>query len=226
LHSALRRARPGHYGAPWLTGSAAKEHGRSADPWAWKLLDGPRWWSELAFEFTQGRVEFGGHDFLRHKSALAGVDGRHPYLEDVDLVTTMLAIPSEASYDATYDRPLLRRAVAGLVPDSVRLRQAKSYFNLLFEDALTSTDRAALLALLADSAHIGRYVRLDVLRGWLLEAAARPANWHWVVWRAAMAECWLRSLDDLSFPERAAREWGAPLPQLELRPAAIARVPV
>jgi asparagine synthase (glutamine-hydrolysing) len=226
LHSALRRARPGHYGAPWLTAYAAKQHGRSADPWAWKRLHGPRWWSELAFEFTQGRVQLGGHDFLRHKSALAGVEGRHPYLEDVDLVTTMLSIPSEASYDATYDRPLQRRAVAGLVPDSVRLRQEKSYFNDLFEDALTSTDHAALLALFADGAHIARLVRLDLLRGWLLGTTARPANWRWVVWRAAMAECWLRTLDDASFPARAARDWGAPPPQLELRRAAIAGVPV
>jgi hypothetical protein len=217
LHSALRNARPDHYGARWLTEPAARQHGHSADPWAWKTLDGPRWWANLAFEFTEGRVQMSGHDFLRHKSALAGVEGRHPYLEDVDLVSTMLGIPSEASYDDTFDRPLLRRAVEGLVPDSVRLRPEKSYFNALFEEVLTSTDRVALLELLADGAHVGRYVRLELLRGWILAPSTRPANWRWIVWRAAMAECWLRTLEDASFPERATREWGAPPPQLELR---------
>lgn len=218
VHSALRQLRQGHYGARWLKPSAMRQHGRTADPWAWKRLDGPRWWSNLAFEFTEGRVQLGGHDFLRHKSALAGVDGRHPYLEDVDLVLAMLAIPSEASYDERFDRPLLRRAMAGLVPDSVRLRPEKSYFNDLFHEVMTSTDRGALLQLFGDGAHIARYVRLDMLRGWLLDTVMRPANWRWVVWRAAVAECWLRTLEDTSFPERAVRQWGA-LPQLEPSPS-------
>jgi asparagine synthase (glutamine-hydrolysing) len=225
VHSMLRGARPSHYGARWLTESAARQHGRSADPWAWKTLAGPRWWANLAFEFTEGRVQTSGHDFLRHKSALAGVEGRHPYLEDVDLVTAMLAIPSEASYDDTFDRPLLRRAVEGLVPDAVRLRTEKSYFNALFEDVLTSTDRPALLDLLAEGAHVARYVHLELLRSWILGTSTRPANWCWIVWRSAMAECWLRRLEDASYPERAAREWGASPPQLELRRASKASVP-
>jgi len=223
-HSALRNVRPRHYGARWLTAAAATRHGRSADSWAWKRLDGPRWWANLAYDFTEGRVQSDAHDFLRRKSALAGVEGRHPYLEDVDLVSEMLAIPSEASFDDTFDRPLLRRAVEGLVPDSVRLRTEKSYFNALFEEVLTSTDRPALLELLADGAHIGRYVQLDLLRGWLHAPATRPANWQWIIWRAAMAESWLRTLEDASFPERASREWGTP-PNLELRRGSNARVP-
>jgi Asparagine synthase len=214
VHSALRTARPRHYGAVWLTDAAARHHGGSADPWAWKKLDGPRWWAHLAFELTEGRVQTTSHDFLRHKSALAGVEGRHPYLEDVNLVMEMLAIPSEASYQEALDRPLLRRAVAGLVPDSVRLRASKSYFNAMFEEIVTSSDREALLGLLADGAHIGRYVRLDLLRGWLLDPSARPANWCWVVWRAAMGECWLRTLENPSFPDRSATQWRLLQPQL------------
>src|ERR671930_78984 len=138
----------------------------------------------------------------------------------------MRAVPIEASYDGAFGRPLLRRAVAGLVPDLVRLRPEKSYFNALFEEVLTSTDRAALLELFRDGAHVGRYVRLDLLRSWILDASARPANWRWVVWRAATGECWLRTLEDASFPDRAPAEWGAAEPRLQLRRARTTPVPV
>jgi asparagine synthase (glutamine-hydrolysing) len=223
-HSTFRRMRPKHYGAPWLTEAAAVRHGASADPWAWKRLAGPRWWANLAYDFTEGRAQRGGHDFLRHKSAPADVQGRHPYLEDVDLVSQMLAIPSEASYDATFDRPLLRRALAGLVPDSVRLRPEKSYFNALFEEALTSTDRAALLELLGERARISGYVCVNLVRNWIVDPAVRPANWRWLVWRAATAECWLRTLEDSAFPERFAAEWRSTPPRLRLVPAVNARL--
>jgi asparagine synthase (glutamine-hydrolysing) len=218
-HSLLRRVRPSHYGAPWLTPPAAVQHGRSVDPWQWKRLDGPRSWANLAFDFTQGRVQLRAHDFLRRKSEAAGVQGRHPYLDDVDLIAELLSIPSDVSYDARFDRPLLRRAVAGVVPDAVRLRPEKSYFNALFEEVLTSTDRGPLLELLGENARIGRYVRVGALRGWLLDPAGRPATWRWIVWRAAMAECWLRTLEDSSFPGRAAHEWRVEQPDLVFRRA-------
>jgi asparagine synthase (glutamine-hydrolysing) len=224
-HAALRRLRPSHYGAPWLTRAARETHGRESDRWEWKRLDGPRWWASLAFDFTQGRERMGAHDFLRHKSTDAGVQGRHPYFDDVDLVERMLAVPSEASFDATYDRPLLRRATAGLLPDSVRLRREKSYFNTLFDQVLTTTDRAALLELLDTRALIARHVRVDVLRGFLVGRAVRPPAWAWMIWRAAVAECWLRTLEDDSFPERAAERWKVAPARLEVDPASATALP-
>ena len=226
VHAALRRLRPRHYAASsWLTPYAALKQGRQAQHWEWKRLDGPRWWASLAFDLTEGRHRMGAPDYLRHKSVAAGVEGRHPYLEDVELVELMLAIPAEESFDSTYDRPLARRATAGLLPDAVRLRSEKSYFNQLLEEVLTSTDRDALLQLFGEQAHISRYVQMEVPRGWVLGSIPRHASWAWIVWRAAMAECWLRMLEDVSFPERTTRIWGAgaAAPRLELRHAPAAR---
>jgi asparagine synthase (glutamine-hydrolysing) len=159
----------------------------------------------------------GAHDFLRHKSATAGVQGRHPYFEDVELTESILAIPTEASFDPTFDRPLLRRATAGVLPDAVRLRREKSYFNALFDETLTSTDRPALLELLEDGARVREYVRLDVIRGYVLGTEPRPPAWAWIVWRIAAAECWLRTLEDEDFPARAAESWQLAGPRLEFR---------
>ena len=217
LHAAARRLRPRHYASRWLTESAAAQHGRHVDRWEWKRLDGPRWWASLAFDFTEARQRSGAHDFLRHKSAAAGVDGRHPYFDDVELVEQMLALPAEAAFDERFDRPLLRRATEGLLPDSVRLRPDKSYFNALFEQALTTTDRPAVLELLEDGAHIGRYVRLDLVRGYVLGSSERPSAWPWIVWKAVLAECWLRTLEDAEFPARAAERWQSPPPSFELK---------
>jgi asparagine synthase (glutamine-hydrolysing) len=215
VHAGLRRLRPAHYGARWLTPSTAAHDGRHADEWEWKLLDGPRWWADLAYDFTQGRERMGAHDFLRHKSADAGLQGRHPYFDDLDLVEQMLAIPSELAFDSAYDRPLLRRATAGLLPDTIRLRRDKSYFNPLVDQTLMSTDRSALLSLFRAGALVGRYVRTDVLSDYVTGCELRPASWTWVVWRAAAAECWLRTLQDPSFPARALEEWQPAAPRLE-----------
>jgi asparagine synthase (glutamine-hydrolysing) len=223
VHAALRRLRPRHYAASWLTPYAALEHGRHTQHWEWKRMDGPRWWASLAFDLTDGRHRMGAPDYLRHKSVAAGVEGRHPYLDDVGLVELMLAIPAQESFDPTFDRPLVRRATAGLLPDAIRLRSEKSYFNELLEEVLMSTDRDALLQLFDDQAHISRYVQTEVLRGYVLGSDPRPASWQWIVWRAAAAECWLRMLEDASFPEQAMRGWGEPPPQFELHRAATAR---
>ena len=215
-HAALRRLRPRHYAAAWLTPYAAAAHGRQVERWQWKRLDGPRWWASLAFDLTHGRHSMGAPDYLRHKSVAAGVDGRHPYLEDVGLVELMLAIPTEESFDVAYDRPLVRRATAGLLPDAVRLRSEKSYFNQLFQQVLSSTDRDALLELFGERAQISRYVQMEVLRGYVDGSLPRSASWRWIVWRAATAECWLRSLEAPSFPMRALERWQPAAPQLEL----------
>jgi asparagine synthase (glutamine-hydrolysing) len=217
LHAAARRIRPRHYASRWLTESAAAQHGRHVDRWEWKRLEGPRWWANLAFDLAEARQRSGAHDFLRHRSAAAGVDGRHPYFDDVELVEQMLRLPAEAAFDERFDRPLLRHANEGLLPDAIRLRPDKSYFNALFEQALCSTDRAPVLELLGDGAHIGRYVRLELLRGYVTGSIARPAGWAWIVWRAVVTECWLRTLEQRDFPALAAERWQLPPPKFDLR---------
>jgi hypothetical protein len=216
-HQLARLFRPQHYGAPWLKADAARRHGRNADRWAWKRLDGPRWWASLAFELSEGRQRLGAHDFLRHKSVLGGVEGRHPYFEDVDLLQCMLTTPTEMSVDRRFDRALLRRAVGGRLPDEVRLRPEKSSFNSLFHHALASTDRDMLLRLLGDRPRVAAYVDVETVRRYLLDASSRPSVWAWVVWRVAAAECWLRSLEEPAFPSRCLLDWQFEPPRLKVK---------
>ena len=89
--------------------------------YAWKRLDGPRWWAQPAHGLTRGVEEIGIFEHQRQRAALAGVQARHPLL-DPDLLELACGQPPRASFDRAPSRPLLREAMAGLLPDEVRLR--------------------------------------------------------------------------------------------------------
>jgi asparagine synthase (glutamine-hydrolysing) len=208
--SRIRAFRGSHHPVPaWLSPSAAAfvdedelEQEGGAEP---------RWWRDLAASLTVWRERAGAHDYLRHKNALAGIRGAHPYLDDVELVELALALPPELAFDLELDRPLLRAATAGLVPDVVRLRRSKSYFDELFRDTLAGPDLPALTRLLtAPGAEINAYVRPEIVREDLLGRASGggPGDWAWPLWRLATTECWLRFQAEPSFAERLAAEEG------------------
>lgn len=206
VHRAARRLRPPeHYAPPWLTAESARIAVETDPVWLWKELDGPRWWAQLADAVTLQRERMGAHDFLRRKNALAGIEGGHPLLDDLDLIELVLRLPPDLSFDPDLDRPLLRSAMAGLLPDAVRLRSEKSYFNALFETCLDGVDAGLVRALLgAPDAEVRAYARQDIVQGMLLEPPAerRPRGWGWAVWRLVGVECWLRAEHDPSFLDR------------------------
>ena len=43
---------------------------------------------------------------------------RHPLLHDLQLIETVLRLPPRAQFDAIRDRPLLREALNGLIPEA------------------------------------------------------------------------------------------------------------
>ena len=205
VHAAARRLRPERYAPSWLTPEGARLAVETDPVWEWKRLEGPRWWAHLADAVTAQRERLGAHDFLRRKGALGGIEGGHPLLEDLDLVRLVLGLPPELSFDARLDRPLLRAAMAGLVPDAVRLRREKSYFNALFESCLDGVDAALVRSLLdASDAEVRAYTRPEVVRALLLEPPAerRPRGWGWALWRLVGTECWLRAERDPGFLDR------------------------
>jgi asparagine synthase (glutamine-hydrolysing) len=210
------------YAPGWLRTESARLHVVRSDRWGWKRLPGPRWWAHLAHTLTVERERMGVYDFLRRKFGLAGIEGAHPFLDDVELVELVLGLPPELAFDPDVDRPLLRRAMTGLVPDRIRTRRDKSYFNELFVDGISSTDRPALERLLgAPDAEVNAYVRPDVVRERLLDAppSRRGPAWAWALWRLATAECWLRFQSDPDFPDRALETWGFEEPRYTLEPA-------
>jgi asparagine synthetase B (glutamine-hydrolysing) len=193
-HRAARSMRPLKYAPHWLRPNAARMYVQEQDGWPWKRLDGPRWWAFLADQLTAHRERWGMHDYLRHKSALAGAEGRHPFLQDLDLIRLVLSLPPELAFDATLDRPLLRRSVAGIVPDEIRLTQRKPVFTGIFIDAMRGRDYDTVVSLLQPKAEIFAFVRPDAVERLFraTDQERRAPTWAWTLWRLAVCEQWLQ----------------------------------
>jgi asparagine synthase (glutamine-hydrolysing) len=207
VHSRLRNRHPAQRYAPdWFSEHSAATLCEDWNPWGWKRLDGPRWWSFMADLLTGVREKLGVGDYLRRRAAMAGLRDRHPLI-DVDLVEFALRLPPTLAVDPVLERPLLRRATAGLIPDSIRLRGQKSYFTALFHDCLAGRDLNLIRELLDDRAEVGAYVDLDAVGRQLLAdppaGGRRDRSWPWSVWRLITAECWLRSQRDGEFVAEA-----------------------
>ncbi len=197
LHGRLQRPFARRELPSWLLPRAARDLVASDDPFAWKRLDGPRWWARAAHAVTQSIEETGVFEHQRRRAALAGLESRHPLL-DLDLVELCLAQPPEATLDARFNRPTLRASMAGLLPDSVRLRPGKARFESLVVDSLAGPDSAAVRALLTDpGAELRAFVDLDGVQRSLLATPGaltpNPFRWMWQIWRLSTAECWLRA---------------------------------
>ena len=64
------------------------------------------------------------HWYGRHAAA-HGVEVRHPFL-DRRVVEFVLSIPPEKLFRAGLSKPLLRRSMAGVLPEAVRTRRDKT----------------------------------------------------------------------------------------------------
>jgi asparagine synthetase B (glutamine-hydrolysing) len=208
-HLLMRRLRPGdHYAPAWLAPPLARAWLASEESaFEWKRLPGPLWWSCLAHAVTRGIGSALTYEQSRRRAALAGLESRHP-LVDVDVIELVLRFAPELAFDPWLSRPLLRESMAGLLPDEVRLRPAKSSFDQLFHGLLAGGDLPVVRTLLdAGTAELRAFVDLRAVHAELL-AGEPPTDrlwrqrWAIRVWRLLTAECWLRMQQDPAFPER------------------------
>jgi asparagine synthase (glutamine-hydrolysing) len=217
LHRSLRRYVAHRYAPTWLTNAGMELYAGGPSRWSWKETGGPRWWAYLADVVTRGRERGGVHDFLRHMLADAGLAGSHPLLEDVDLVKGVLMFPPALAFDRRFDRPLLRDALDGLLPDPIRLRTEKSFFNDVLGDAVHTRDDAVIRRLLCPEAELGRYVRVETFdRLRAVPRGRRGRGATWLLWRLAAAECWLRGQGAPGFAREALETWDLPEPRYDL----------
>ena len=197
LHELARRRSARAEAPDWLRPQVVGDLLDSSDPLAWKRMDGPRWWAEVAHTVTRGIEEIGVFEHQRRRAASAGLQARHP-LFDLDLVELCLRLPPRATFDRYRNRPLLRATMAGLLPDSVRLRPHKALFDSVLVDSLAGPDRAAARGLLSDpTAEIRAYVDQHAVEHVLfdsdLQLREQPFQWMWQLWRLTTTECWLRA---------------------------------
>ena len=154
--------------------------------------DGPLWWQMHAHTLVEMReqLDMGGH-FLR-EAADAGIAVRHPLLHDLRLVETALQVAPEAQFDAERDRPLLRDALRGLIPEEVRTRHVKSHFTQLVLRGLQVEEAVLIEPLRRADAPLRDYVGTAALERWLaLAPAERPLLGAGQLWRLAIANRWL-----------------------------------
>jgi asparagine synthase (glutamine-hydrolysing) len=199
LHEILQRSKAGREMPGWLHREAVRDLLDSDDPLAWKRLNGPRWWANVAHGLTRGIEETGVFEHQRRRAASAGLEARHP-LFDLDLVELCLRQPPLASFDRYRNRPVLRATMAGLLPEAVRLRPGKASFDSVLVDCMAGPDGAAVRRLVTDpGAELRAYVDTHELERALFETD-RPSSeqfqWMWQVWRLTTAECWLRAQAD------------------------------
>jgi asparagine synthase (glutamine-hydrolysing) len=121
---------------------------------------------------------------------------RHPLLYQ-PLVEFMLSLPSEEKYDPSGDRPLQRAALAGVLPDAVRLRGTKTIYDQPCYEGLRQ-GRSFVRLLTEDPLVVKRGI---VDRNLWIEAVAqaRMGLAHSLPQFEAVAslEIWLRQLEDL-----------------------------
>ena len=150
----------------WLDQSAARRCFLGFEPQPWRSLDGPRWWAQLAHAVTRGPDQLGFFDYYRRRGRAAGLPAQHPFL-DLDLIDTVLRLPPEHGFDPNLSRPLLRHAMRGLIPEGVRMRPDKSYFDPLLINCLAGEDRQQLRRLLlATDTEVRRFAHPAGLDAW------------------------------------------------------------
>jgi hypothetical protein len=196
LHAPAQRLLERRRAPAWLRTPVRDELLASEDPLAWKRLDGPRWWAEAAYGLTSGIEEVGVFEHQRLRAASAGLEARHP-LFDLELAETCLRQPPLATFDRRLSRPVFREAMAGLLPEAVRLRPHKTLFDALLIDSVCGRDGELARRLLgAGDAEIVAYVDPKALERELFDPAhglpERSFLRMCLIWRMATAELWLR----------------------------------
>ena len=127
-------------------------------------------------------------------AARAGVELRRPY-RDRRLIEHCLGLPAHLVFRPGWMKWVLRRAMAGILPETVRRRRHASSLYPLFRRGVVEREAATVDALLGEPTALWpRYVRPD----WLaaarrrLHVEHRPGAAAVVVWHCICLELWSR----------------------------------
>jgi hypothetical protein len=157
--------------------------------------DGPLWWRHQAQNVLDMRElsDMAGH--FSREAADARLQVCHPFVYDLPLAEVALGIPPQMRFDPVRDRPVLRDAFAGLIPEQVRTRHAKSHFNSLMLAGIGADEEGLIAPLRRADAPIRGYVTTAAVEQ-ITEVAPQERSITGVgtLWRVAIANRWLLSL--------------------------------
>jgi asparagine synthase (glutamine-hydrolysing) len=125
-------------------------------------------------------------------AALAGIDVRSPH-RDRRLIEFMLAIPAYLLNDGQRTKAIVYRAMAGLLPDTVRQKRSVGNLTPLFLRGCMEREHAALRRILAPpDAEWRRYVQPDALEAVMRDQWAAGAGTFVTLlpWFCLALECW------------------------------------
>ena len=146
----------------------------------------------------RARLDSGLVPFVLEVAAAAafGLEPRYPFF-DRRLVEFCLALPAEQKLSGGWTRVVLRRALAGVVPDAVRWRPRKSDLSPAFTRGLVSYERNQLDDIVfTDPAVVEPFVDVERLRvTWSRCLQSADSDDVLAVWRVATLALWLRRKD-------------------------------
>jgi asparagine synthase (glutamine-hydrolysing) len=154
--------------------------------------DGPFWWRFQVESLIDMHdlLDMGAH--FRREAVDGNIDVRHPFLYDLQLIETVLRLPPRAQFDPVRDRPLLRDALTGLIPEAVRARHAKSHFTPLVLAGMRAEETGLIEPLRRADAPVRAYVAPRALDR-KIEGSPddRPMLGAGPLWLVAIANRWL-----------------------------------
>ena len=153
----LRDGEPGWQSAlpPWVDARPMLE--AASGPPMWRMSPRRRWIEMQTAPFQGPGVGFEADEIC---AATCGVDTRRPFA-DVDLWEFVLSLPAEVKFPDRRTKPLLRRAMRGLLPDELIDRKDKTLFD---EFHLARADYPTLERLLVEPGRRLDGIDYEVLR--------------------------------------------------------------
>jgi asparagine synthase (glutamine-hydrolysing) len=137
---------------------------------------------------------------------MRGFELRHPF-HDRRLAEFALALPEEQRWRPGMTKFVVREAMRGMLPESIRARPDKSEFSKMYEDVLEAHGGEAAFASLA-SAEAGWVdaARTRELYREMTSRRARRDNSYlallWPLWMVLGLEHWLRTVSKSGLPSR------------------------
>lgn len=168
-------------------------------PSAGDRRDGPLWWRFQAESMIDLHDLFDMGAHFRREAVDEAIDMRHPFLYDLRLTEAALRLPPRAQFDPVRDRPLLREALTGLIPEAVRARHSKSHFSPLVLAGICAEEAGLIEPLRRADAPVRAYVAQAALERQIsVSPDQRSMLGAGSLWRVAIANRWLLSQMDES----------------------------
>jgi asparagine synthase (glutamine-hydrolysing) len=125
-------------------------------------------------------------------AAAFGIEARHPFL-DRRLFEYVLAIPGKQLFRLPHYKNLLRRAMLGILPEKIRLRQEKTKFTTFTDFMLREQAADEIRELLRDplSAESGILDGNGLRTAYLAFLDGGTHDERCALWRAIKLEIWL-----------------------------------